>query len=483
MKTLLLFAVLALTINVFAQSKRPVNHKLPPISGSIENSLSRMVAAGLKTPALFSGLKTEKAIKFDPASELTSFQIVDSLYSWSWDITSKGWKLDNRTINIVYDGSNNMTSSTEQTRNGNTWVNFTHYIYTYDANHNQTSELTQNWSSNTWVNSSMIVWTYDANDNETNILRKTWTGSAWVNTDQTVNVYNANNNLLSELTQTWNGSAWTNSAKTTNTYDANYNLLGVLKQDWNGSAWDNTNKETNTYDANNNKLTSLTQMWITIMWMDLVQSTYTYDGNNNLVSETGKNWNGIAWENSTKKNYSYDANNNLINEIEQQWDGSQWVNSNKSVLTYNSYNKPTSVFSQSWDGSTWLNTLLAKFGFDADNFNEYTVFKLWEMDGITVFIGDSTHYYYHKVVAGIPALIAGNIAVYPNPSKGKFSITGNGNVNAIEIYDLQGNRIYSEYNLKKQTTSELDLSGYSKGIYLLKVINGAKIYTRKVIVQ
>jgi hypothetical protein len=224
-------------------------------------------------------------------------------------------------------------------------------------------------------------------------------------------------------------------------------------------------------------------MWMAIMWMDLVQSTYTYDANNNLITEIGRNWNGMAWENNTKKDYSYDANKILINELEQEWDGSQWVNSSKSELSYNANNKPVRIFSQSWDGSTWLNSLLVRFGFDANNFSQFSVFKLWNMDGITVFIGDSIYYYYHTVITGIPALSAGNITVYPNPSKSKFTINAKNNVNAIEIYNLQGKRIYTDYNFDLQNSKEIDLSVYAKGIYILKVFNGSKVFTRKVIVQ
>lgn len=153
------------------------------------------------------------------------------------------------------------------------------------------------------------------------------------------------------------------------------------------------------------------------------------------------------------------------------------------ILTYDANKNPTSVIAQFWDGSTWLNSMQFKFGYDADNFMQFTVFKVWDFDGIAIMLGDSTYAYYHTVVTGIPGLRSENFAVYPNPSKGKFTISGSANSNAIEIYDLQGKRIYSDYNSNLQKSKELDLSGYNKGVYILKIYNGTKSYNRKIILQ
>jgi hypothetical protein len=76
-----------------------------------------------------------------------------------------------------------------------------------------------------------------------------------------------------------------------------------------------------------------------------------------------------------------------------------------------------------------------------------------------------------------------DISVYPNPTDGKFTIVSKSNISSIEIYNLSGARIYSDFNFKKHTLSEIDLTGYAKGIYLLIMYDGAKIQSRKVIVQ
>jgi hypothetical protein len=76
-----------------------------------------------------------------------------------------------------------------------------------------------------------------------------------------------------------------------------------------------------------------------------------------------------------------------------------------------------------------------------------------------------------------------SFSVYPNPINGKFTISNNSNISSIEIFNLSGTRVYSDFKFKKQTLSEIDLTGYAKGIYLVKIYDGTKSQSRKVIVQ
>lgn len=62
-----------------------------------------------------------------------------------------------------------------------------------------------------------------------------------------------------------------------------------------------------------------------------------------------------------------------------------------------------------------------------------------------------------------------NIKIYPNPSSGIFTIDFNGIVNrkSILLYDLKGKRIISHQNSDNEY--QIDLAGFSNGIYLLRV--------------
>ena len=61
------------------------------------------------------------------------------------------------------------------------------------------------------------------------------------------------------------------------------------------------------------------------------------------------------------------------------------------------------------------------------------------------------------------------IAAYPNPSTGIFNIQTQENTN-VEVFDALGRKIKSQKNIVE--TSQLDLSEFNSGIYLLKTANG-----------
>jgi hypothetical protein len=75
------------------------------------------------------------------------------------------------------------------------------------------------------------------------------------------------------------------------------------------------------------------------------------------------------------------------------------------------------------------------------------------------------------------------ILIYPNPTTGKIVIESKSNINSIEIDNVLGERTYTTSNFKQQTSSEIDLYNYPKGIYFVKIYDGEKIYTKKIVIQ
>jgi hypothetical protein len=85
--------------------------------------------------------------------------------------------------------------------------------------------------------------------------------------------------------------------------------------------------------------------------------------------------------------------------------------------------------------------------------------------------------------------IDNNIAlnIYPNPNHGTFNIDvkylKSSSLN-IEIINSQGQVVYQSYITNIENfQNNLDISNFSKGIYLLKINNGGLIQTKKIIVQ
>ncbi|WP_338648594.1 GEVED domain-containing protein [Flavobacterium sp. KS-LB2] len=73
-----------------------------------------------------------------------------------------------------------------------------------------------------------------------------------------------------------------------------------------------------------------------------------------------------------------------------------------------------------------------------------------------------------------------DIAIYPNPSNGNFSINNSNKKYAIEIYSIIGQKIYSEEN---STKSEITLPNIAKGTYLVRVTIDSNSVIKKLIIN
>jgi hypothetical protein len=91
---------------------------------------------------------------------------------------------------------------------------------------------------------------------------------------------------------------------------------------------------------------------------------------------------------------------------------------------------------------------------------------------------------YHETVTKVEENPAGNktINIYPNPSQGKFNINCYFDFKTLEVQTILGEKIFHFNYNKFGTNYEIDLSGYPKGVYLVKVNNGIKIYNKKIVI-
>jgi hypothetical protein len=74
--------------------------------------------------------------------------------------------------------------------------------------------------------------------------------------------------------------------------------------------------------------------------------------------------------------------------------------------------------------------------------------------------------------------------VFPNPTTGIFTVnTGNHAINTISIYNTLGTRVYSVSDFKTLLSNEIDISGFAKGIYLIRIDEGKQGRLSKIILQ
>ena len=65
-----------------------------------------------------------------------------------------------------------------------------------------------------------------------------------------------------------------------------------------------------------------------------------------------------------------------------------------------------------------------------------------------------------------------NIYLYPNPTNGKVTITSKSILKSIKVFNILGEVVYSSTPDNSQSTIEINLPYFSKGIYFIKVDDG-----------
>lgn len=103
----------------------------------------------------------------------------------------------------------------------------------------------------------------------------------------------------------------------------------------------------------------------------------------------------------------------------------------------------------------------------------------------TEFFGNESFAFSSNTVSVTEVDFLNSIYIAPNPTTGKFRVVS-GNVNAaqslnsLKIYDLVGKCIYSKENFLADGSTEVDMTAYRRGLYLVRIEIGESVLTEKV---
>lgn len=485
MKKLFTLAIIAASIQASAQFNQSISTKQKLTLIPFENSHRSKMNEESQTPGI-QKIAGKNAIQLLKMNEQPITLVNDSTYYWKWDKTNSDWIISSKQI-CLYNSNNDLISGVLQNWDGTTWVNYFLESQSFDANNNKIYFSFQFWENNSWAKINEYSFTYDINNKLSATLEKSWNGSLWVNSTLSSCMYNDNSELTSVTDQTWDGSSWVNSKLSSYTYDANNNLTSSLIQNWDGNRWANSDLYTYTYDLNNNQTSNLYQKdWYGgNTWENLVLVSNTFDANNNQTTKLSQSWKNNAWANNYLDSNSYNFNNKLTYIESKYYNNNAWENSGQEFFSYDTINNTTSSIYNYWYNNAWVLSHQTLLSFNSSNplYLNNSMSKTWDVSGAYVNNGDSVSYYYHTPVTEISNFKETGISIYPNPSKGKFTINKTGTTGYIDIYNSIGILIYSDLEFNPQTAKEIDLSGYPKGIYFVKINNEMNSITKKVIIQ
>ncbi|MGB3949309.1 MAG: T9SS type A sorting domain-containing protein [Bacteroidia bacterium] len=305
-----------------------------------------------------------------------------------------------------------------------------------------------------------------------------------------------------------------------------YNNVGLPTQSFQMSddngIFDTTKTETYTYDNQNKQLSHTYFYFSNSTIVSGVTNTNSYDINGNLTTKTKQVFNtgSLTWKNNKKNDYFYDNNNVPSKTVNYNWNdnNNSWEKTDSTVnMVFDYWNgsfedaRYTTVTNIDTTGFTQIdsfyydsqNNMIQRF-----NYNGFSGVFSPGYSEIYTYSYDSTnnlleytylHYYgavdstpdtglkqtFHDYAAcATPAGISDfdkneTPVLYPNPSNGILSISNHTSISQIEVYSIYGKKVYAT----EAVSQTIDLTNLSKGVYIVKLQDGAQVATQKVIIQ
>jgi len=87
-----------------------------------------------------------------------------------------------------------------------------------------------------------------------------------------------------------------------------------------------------------------------------------------------------------------------------------------------------------------------------------------------------------STITGIGGVNASEVVIYPNPAIAQFTITAPGTINRVEVRNMLGQVLYSN-NVEAAAQTNVDISGFNAGIYIVGIIVEGQSITKKLFIQ
>ncbi|TRX72668.1 T9SS type A sorting domain-containing protein [Carboxylicivirga sp. M1479] len=270
-------------------------------------------------------------------------------------------------LTYQYDDENRVSELISESHNGVAWENSSKSEWAYDEAGDQSLYITSNWENGAWViqYGSRFDRVYDSNGNDIEEISFSYNTSTpgWEEQDGYKTEYIMSNGLVdSEIEYYRENGAWMEESKIEWSYNVDDEIDGGMFYSYDMGAW--------VLDARVVDVDWL--VWLPNLGSENVVSTYTfqaYDGSGDVNDDA-------SYENSEKMLGTYPEGTGsgmppVTVETYQTWTGSAWVDDSR--WTYEDKSDYESYLDEEWNGSAWIKTYLQMYDTDmlAYNLDEY----------------------------------------------------------------------------------------------------------------
>ncbi len=90
-------------------------------------------------------------------------------------------------------------------------------------------------------------------------------------------------------------------------------------------------------------------------------------------------------------------------------------------------------------------------------------------------------------ISGINSVVKSSVSIYPNPSNGIFFLNSNdvrfSKSISINVFNVLGEKIYFAENANGLSSTLLDLSNVTKGVYFVRINSGENNFSQRIMIE
>jgi hypothetical protein len=439
----LLTSLLALSCGIYAaEAKGTLKHGLPswlqPTYKSVQHAQGKTEATYHKT---YSDILSYNGSGYDSSQKnfytYTSFDSIQTVREQMYDNSSKKF-VNAKLLTNTFDASKHRVATHVQAYNGTALTNLTKDTFAFDSHGNMTYTESFKWKGGAWVavSGTKDAYTYSSTGFVTQVTDQQedsmgmWTNSYRLDIGRT-----SAGKITYFVESVSDPSGWIPNDSISGTYFNNdYNKPDsiILRANNGSGTFENQLLVVGTYDASGKPLTQLIEAWFngSQTWVPIQRETWAYTSKGDPKLNTFESYdiNSNSWtvQDGVADSLTYDANGNLSMDENM-------------------------VFDQ--NTATWKKNV--------EIINHYT----------------------KTGIEQAAATVSNGINVYPNPAVNDLHITFTSAENnvVVTMYDMAGRMVYQGLSNATQNLT-IPVSGLNKGVYSLRIQNGAET-TNKLIVK